>query len=143
MVNKATQQSTPMLLFFLIFKLTACKLTLSHFGSQFQWSKWKHILTIECAICEDRDTYYHGPPSFTKEQGQLNWQSLLQHSAQYAVFSSLKHWKCHNTGGWVNFLFRVVCLDAPVNLPSVIAFYCKCTCSSERLCVVAKQISDL
>ena len=40
----------------LIFKGTACKLTLSHFGSQFQWLKWKQILTIECAICEDRDT---------------------------------------------------------------------------------------
>jgi len=39
--------------------------------------------------------------------------------------------------------FQVVCLDAPVNLPSVIDFYCKCTRSLERLCVVAKQISDL
>jgi len=54
MVNTATQQSTPVLLFFLIFKWTACKLTLSHFCSQFQWSKWKQILTIECAILEDR-----------------------------------------------------------------------------------------
>jgi len=123
MVNTATQQSTPVLLFFLILKWTACKLTLSHFGSQFQWSKWKQILTIECVILEDRDTYYCRPATFTKEQGQLNWQRLLQRSVQYAVFSSPKHWKCHDTGEWINFLFWVVYLDAPINLPSISAFY--------------------
>jgi hypothetical protein len=67
MTNTTTQHSTPMLLFFLIFKLTTYKLTLSHFGSQFQWQKQKQILTIEYAIHEDRDAYYHGPPTFTQE----------------------------------------------------------------------------
>jgi len=35
MANTATQQSTFMLLLLLIFRLTTCKLTLSHFDLQF------------------------------------------------------------------------------------------------------------
>jgi len=41
MANTATQQSTFMLLLLLIFRWSACKLTLSHFGSQFHWRKCK------------------------------------------------------------------------------------------------------
>jgi len=33
-------------------------------------------------IREDRDAYYCGPPTFTKKQVQLNWQSLLKHSVE-------------------------------------------------------------
>jgi len=36
MASPTTQQSTDMFLFFSIFKLTTCKLILSHFGSKFQ-----------------------------------------------------------------------------------------------------------
>jgi hypothetical protein len=63
---------------------------MSHFGSQFHWSKRKQILTTERAIREHRGAYYRGQSNFTKEQGQLNWQSLLKRSVQYAAFSSLK-----------------------------------------------------
>jgi len=40
-----------------IIKLTTCKLTLPHFGSQFQWSEPKQILTKERATTEDRGSY--------------------------------------------------------------------------------------
>jgi hypothetical protein len=56
--NSSTKNT--MLLFFLIFKLTMYKLTqhtLVH--------KQKQILTIECAIREDKDAYYREPPTFT------------------------------------------------------------------------------
>jgi hypothetical protein len=132
MANTATQHSTPMLLFFLIFKLTACKLALSHFGSQFLWSKSKLILPTERAIPERRDVCYRGKPTCTEGQGQLNWQSLLKRSVQYAVLSLSKSRKCHNTGGWISFLFWVVCLAAPTNLPTSCACYSKCACSEEQ-----------
>ena len=106
-----------------VFKRTTCKLTLSHFGSQFQWSKRKQILTTQRAIREDTVTYHRGPPTFTKEQGHLNWQSLWTSSVQYVVFSSLKPGKCHENEEWISFLFRVVCQFAPINLPIASAFY--------------------
>ena len=60
---------------FLIFKLITRKLILSHFGSQFQWSKRERIFTALRAIREHRDAYYREPPTFTKEKGRLNWHS--------------------------------------------------------------------
>ena len=94
----------------LLFKLITCKLTLSHFDSQIQWTKRKHILRKERALSEDRDADYRGPPNFAKEQGQGNWQRILKHSVPYAVFCSLKLWKFHNTEEWIRFLFRSICL---------------------------------
>jgi hypothetical protein len=44
---KTAKQTTHMLLLILIYKSTTCKLTLSHFGSQFHWWKPKQILTVE------------------------------------------------------------------------------------------------
>ena len=114
MANTPSQQSTFILLSLLIFKLTKCKVTLSHRGSQFHWSKWKQILITERAIREDRDTYYLGTKTFTKEQVQLIWQSILKRSTQYAVFSPLKAWKCLNNEGLIRFLFRVFCLITPI-----------------------------
>jgi hypothetical protein len=131
MANTTTQQSTHMLLFLLIFKWTACKLTLSHRGSQFQRSKSKQILTTERAIPERRDVCYRGQSTCTEEQGQLNWQSLLKRSVQYAVLSSLKFRKYHNSGGWISFLFWIVCLAAPIKLPTSSACYSKCACSED------------
>ena len=132
MANTTTQQSTHMILFLLILKWTACKLTLSHIGSQFQRSKIKQILTTERAIPERRDLWYRGQPTCTEEQGQVNWQSLLKLSVQYGVLSSLKSRKYHNSGGWISFLFWVVYLAAPINLPTSRVCYCKCTCSEEQ-----------
>jgi hypothetical protein len=93
-----------MLLSLLICKWTTCKLTLSRVALQFQWSKRKQILTTERAIHEDTD-YYGGPPTFTKEKGELNWQKSLERSVQYDVFSSPNPGKCHNTEGWRAFCF--------------------------------------
>jgi hypothetical protein len=121
-IAKTAQQSKPVLLFFLIFKWTTCKLTLSHFGSQYQWSKRKQILMKERAIPEHTDAYYRGPPTFTKKQGLLNCQRLLKRSVQYAVLRSLNPWKCHNTEKWISFLFRVVCLATPITLPTARAY---------------------
>jgi hypothetical protein len=70
-MTNTTEHSTPELLFFLIFKQSTRKFTLSHFGSQFQWSKQKQILTIKCVIPENWDAYCHGPPTFTREK--VNW----------------------------------------------------------------------
>jgi hypothetical protein len=135
---KTTQQLTPIVLFFLIFKWTKCQLPLSHFGSQFYRSDRQHILTIEHAIHEGRVACYRRPPIFTKEEGQLSWQSLLKLSVLYALFSSLKPWKCHNADRWISFLFQVVCLAAPINLPTASAFYSKCACTLESLNDIAK-----
>ena len=134
-----TQQSTPLLLFLSIFK---CEL-LSHFGSQFQWSKRKQILVIERAIRSCRDACYRRPPTFAKEQGQLNWQSLLQRSVQYDDFSSRKSWNWHNTEGWISYLFRAVCLSAPINQPTSSTLHTKCNCFLERVGDIAKRMSHL
>jgi len=81
---------------------------------------------------------YRGPPTFTKEEGQLSWQSLLKILVLYALFFSLKPWKCHNNDRWISFLFWVVCLAAPINLPTASTFYSKCACSSESLGDIAE-----
>ena len=132
MANTTTQQSAPVSLLFLIFIWTACKLMLSYFGSQFQWSKSKQNLTTERAIPECRNVCYRGQPSCTGEQGQLNWKSLLKCSVQYDVLSSLNSRKCHNNGGWISVFFWVVCLAAPIKLPTSSACYSKCACSEEQ-----------
>ena len=127
---------------FLKFKWTTRKLTLSHFGSQFQWSKRKHIFTTERAIRADKVT--GGPPTnFTKEQGHLNWQSLLKRSVPHAAFSSLKPWKFHNTEGWISLLFRVVCQVATNKPADRKRFLLSCASSSESLGDIASRISDL
>jgi len=130
-----------MLLFFLVLKWTTCKLTLSHFGSQLQWSKRKQIVTVELRYVKT-DAGYGGTHTLTMEHGQLNWQSLLNCLVQYAVFSSPKPWKCHNIEGCISLLFRV-CLAAPINLPTASPSYSKCACSSESFGNVAKRISHL
>ena len=38
-------------------------------------------------------------------------------------FCSWKPWKCHNTEKWISFLFPVVCLAAPITLPTARACY--------------------
>ena len=86
-----------------------------------------------------RDACYRKPPTFTKEEGQLNWQNILKSSVPYALFSSLKPWKCYDTDRWISFLFWVVCLAAPINLPIASAFYSKCACTSESLGDIAKR----
>jgi hypothetical protein len=88
-VYTTTEQNTLMLLFFLTFKRTTRKFTLSQFSSQFQWSPSKQILTIKHAIREDRDAYCSELPTFTTEKGQLYWQTSFKLSAPYAVFSHL------------------------------------------------------
>ena len=47
--------------------------------------KVKQILTTDRVIREGREADYRRPPNFTKEQVQLNWQSLLKRSVRYAV----------------------------------------------------------
>jgi len=42
------------------------------------------------------------------------------------------------TEGWISFLFRIVCVAAPINQPTASAFYSKCACSSESLGDIAK-----
>lgn len=67
----------------------------------------KQIIRKERAVPEDRDADYRGPSYFAKEQGKLNWQTLLKHSLPYVVFCSLQPWKCHIIEEWLSYSVSV------------------------------------
>jgi len=137
--NKCTKYTY--LIIFLHIQMNYMSITLSHGGTQFRWSERKQILTIERAIFEHTDAYYRDPHTFTKEKLQLNWQGLFERSVQYAIFSSLQPWQFHETGGWISFLFRVICLVASANQRIASAFYSKCACFAENIGHIAKRIA--
>lgn len=139
MANKTTEQSTPMVLLFLISKWTASR---SHLASKFQWSKRNQTLTTERAICEVRRLVPQ-TADFRKRTRPTEVIRLVETLGTMCCFLLPKTLKVSQNWRILSSLFRVVCLAAPRSLQPAITFYSKRASSSKGLGDIAKRISDV
>jgi hypothetical protein len=121
MVN-TTIQSTPILLFFLLFIRTSCKLALTRW---FTISVTKANTNSHDRTC-DAWTHRRLLPRTTDLHQGTRSAELSEVNGTFGTiccFMSPKPLRVSNTEGWTSSLFRVVCLAALISQPTASACY--------------------